>query len=62
MARAALKWGVRDVAREANVSPATVTRVEGDNAANPATLTVLQAALEAAGIEFLPDNGVKLRS
>lgn len=57
MARAALKWGVRDVAREAKVSPATVTRIEADQPANASTLSIIQAALEAAGIEFIPENG-----
>jgi transcriptional regulator with XRE-family HTH domain len=57
MARAALKWGVRDVAREAKVSPATVSRIESDVAANASTLAALQTALEAAGVEFIPANG-----
>jgi transcriptional regulator with XRE-family HTH domain len=57
MARAALKWGVRDVARAAQVSPATVTRVEADRPANAATVAAIRAALEAAGIEFIADNG-----
>jgi hypothetical protein len=28
----------------------------------PATLAAIQRALEAAGIEFLPDNGVRLKA
>jgi transcriptional regulator with XRE-family HTH domain len=28
LARAVLRWGVRDLAREAQVSPATITRIE----------------------------------
>ena len=46
MARAALKWGVREVAKAAKVSPATVTRVEADQPANAATLLAIRAALE----------------
>lgn len=61
MARAALKWGVRDVAREAKVSPATVTRIEGDHPANASTLAAIRAALETAGAEFI-EGGVKMRS
>jgi len=57
MARAALKWGVRDVAREAKVSPATVTRIEADGVANASTLAAIRAALEAAGVVFIPQNG-----
>ena len=57
MARAALKWGVRDVAREAKVSPATVTRIEADEKANASTLAAICAALEAAGVEFIAENG-----
>ena len=65
MARAALKWGVRDLADAAEVSPATVTRIEGGHPANSATLTVIRTALEKAGVQFTPaDNGgegVRLR-
>lgn len=59
MARAGLRWGVRELAERAEVSPNTVTRIEGDQPANPATLAALQRALEAAGIEFTPDGGVR---
>jgi transcriptional regulator with XRE-family HTH domain len=66
MARAALKWGVRDVARAARVSPATVTRVEADQPANASTLGAIRSALEGAGVEFIEQNGggpgVRLRS
>ena len=57
MARAALKWGVRDVAREAKVSPATVTRIEADHPANTSTVAAIRAALEAAGVIFVAENG-----
>jgi transcriptional regulator with XRE-family HTH domain len=57
MARAALKWGVRDVARAAQVSPATVTRVEAGQPANAATVAAICAALETAGVEFIAENG-----
>jgi hypothetical protein len=57
MARAVLKWGVREVAKAARVSPATVTRVEADQPANAATLAAIQTALEAAGVEFIDENG-----
>ena len=57
MARAVLKWGVREVAKAARVSPATVTRVEADQPANAATLAAIRTALEAAGVEFIDENG-----
>ncbi|MFZ6761301.1 hypothetical protein [Pseudoroseomonas sp. WGS1072] len=34
-----------------------MTRIEGDMPANAATLSAIRAALEAAGIEFIPENG-----
>ena len=53
MARAALEWGVRDLARHAGISANTVARFEnGHHTPNPATLKVIRLAFEAAGIEF----------
>mgnify|MGYP003814373603 CR=1 FL=1 len=57
MARAALGWGVRDLAREANVGVSTVTRFEAGAEPIPATLEAIRRALEAAGVEFIPENG-----
>ena len=57
MARAALKWGVRDLAREADITPATVTRIETGKAAYNSTVDAIQKAFEVAGIEFIPENG-----
>jgi transcriptional regulator with XRE-family HTH domain len=57
MARSALKWGVRELAAKAQVSPATVTRIEADSPANAATLRAIQTALELGGVEFIPENG-----
>ncbi len=57
MARAALKLGVRDVAKAAKISPATLSRVEADQGANASTLAAIRAALEAAGVEFIEENG-----
>jgi transcriptional regulator with XRE-family HTH domain len=57
MARAALKWGVRELAREAHVTAATITRIEAGKAAHASTLKAIQSAFEAAGIEFIPENG-----
>ncbi len=57
MARAALRMGVRDLAKVASVSPNTIARIEADLPANTSTLNVVRHALEAAGIEFIPENG-----
>jgi hypothetical protein len=57
MARAALGWGVRDLAREANVGVSTVTRFEAGAEPIPATLSAIMRTLEAAGVEFIPENG-----
>jgi transcriptional regulator with XRE-family HTH domain len=52
MARAAIGWGVRDLAEKAGVTANTVTRIENGSDANQSTIEALQRALEAAGIEF----------
>ncbi|SCB53183.1 Helix-turn-helix domain-containing protein [Rhizobium lusitanum] len=57
MARAALRWGVRDLASRANITAATVTRIEAGRPGYAATLEAIQVAFEAAGIEFIPENG-----
>jgi DNA-binding XRE family transcriptional regulator len=62
MARAGLGWDSTQLAHSANVGRATVARFEtGKSDSIPATLAAIQCALEAAGIEFLPDNGVRLK-
>jgi len=63
MARAGLGWTIGQLAANANVGTATVARFEtGKGETIPATLAAIQRALEAAGIEFLPDNGVRLKA
>lgn len=58
MARAAVGWGVRDLAREAQVGVATVTRFENGQAAPiPATIAAIARALESAGVLFIAPNG-----
>ena len=59
MARAAVGWGVRDLAREAQVGVATVTRFEnGQVTPNHSTLAAIRTALEAAGVVFVEANGL----
>ncbi|MDZ5454736.1 helix-turn-helix domain-containing protein [Labrys sp. ZIDIC5] len=57
MARIALNWGTRDLARNAGVSPDTVARFERGNQLKPQTIDLLRQTLEDAGIEFIPENG-----
>ncbi|CAN7722343.1 transcriptional regulator [Aminobacter sp. LjRoot7] len=57
MARAALEWGVLDLAREAAVSTQTIVRFERGEVLKEATVDRLRSAFEAAGIEFIPANG-----
>jgi transcriptional regulator with XRE-family HTH domain len=52
MARAAIGWGVRELAEKAGVTANTVTRIENGADAKQSTINALQRALEAAGIEF----------
>jgi len=57
MARAAVGWGVRALAKKAGVTANTVTRIENGADAKQSTMDKLQHALEAAGIEFIRENG-----
>jgi hypothetical protein len=57
MARGALEWGVRDLAKAAIMSHDTVCRFERDEELKERTVASIQEALERAGIVFLPDKG-----
>lgn len=57
MARAALGWGVRDLAQVAKVSTDTVTRLERGEELRERTVDAMRGALEAAGVEFIAENG-----
>ncbi|PWL19735.1 transcriptional regulator [Falsochrobactrum shanghaiense] len=57
MARAAIGWGVRDLAREAGVSVDTISRLERGEELQPRTIDAIRAALESAGVVFIPENG-----
>ena len=57
MARAAVGWGVRELAERAGVTANTVTRIENGADAKQSTMDALQRALESAGVEFIPENG-----
>jgi transcriptional regulator with XRE-family HTH domain len=62
MARVALGWGTRELAAAAGVGASTVMRFEtGKVNPNRATLAAIRRALEDAGVEFLDDDGLRLR-
>jgi len=52
MARVALGWSARDLAQRARVGVNTVKRFESGKPANVSTVTLIEQAFEAAGIEF----------
>jgi predicted transcriptional regulator len=59
-ARALLRWEQRDLATASSVSLPTIKRLEskpGIMAAHMSTVTALREALEAAGVQFIDENG-----
>jgi transcriptional regulator with XRE-family HTH domain len=56
-ARALLNWTVRDLAEKAGVHRNTVTRAETDATGPGHATAAIRAALEQAGVEFIPANG-----
>lgn len=56
-ARGLLNWTVRDLAEQSGVHRNTVTRIETEATAPGHSISAVQAALEAAGVEFIPENG-----
>jgi transcriptional regulator with XRE-family HTH domain len=52
MARAALNWGVREVAEITGLSANTIVRFEGGKKANVSTQKLIREAFEAAGVRF----------
>ncbi len=58
MARAALNWTVRDLAKAASLHRNTITNIEtGRYAGDLATLETIAAVLHRAGVEFIDENG-----
>lgn len=56
-ARALLNLTVRDLAEAAGVHRNTVTRAENDTTGQGHATAAIRAALEAAGVEFIAENG-----
>jgi len=57
MARAALGLGVRELAAAAKVSIDTIARFERGEELKERTVEAIQRTLEAAGVEFIDENG-----
>jgi transcriptional regulator with XRE-family HTH domain len=57
MARAALGWGVRELASAAKVSVDTIARFERGEELKERTIEAIHRTLEAEGIDFIDDNG-----
>ena len=57
MARAALGWGIRELANAADIATSTVSRFEAGQNINLSSLNAMKEALEAEGIQFIPENG-----
>lgn len=57
MARAGLGIGIRELAEQAQVSTNTVSRFEAGEELKGRTVAALRAALEAAGVIFIEENG-----
>ena len=63
MARAALRWKVRDLAKRAGMGPGTIVRIENDSTSpkpNASSFAALKAVFEAAGVEFIGTDTVRL--
>ena len=59
-ARSLIRWQQSDLADASSVSIPTIKRLEamdGPLAGHTSTIRALQTALEAAGVEFIPENG-----
>ena len=57
MGRAALGWGVRELAAKAGVAANTVSRFENGSDALGETLRKIRRVFEEAGITFIDENG-----
>ncbi len=66
MGRAAVGWNVRELARNAGVTPNTISRIENGGDALASTMERLQTALEDAGVIFIDADeegpGVRLKA
>ncbi len=63
MARAAVGWSVRELARNAGATPNTISRIENGGDALASTMERLQTALHDAGVIFIDadEGGPRVR-
>jgi DNA-binding XRE family transcriptional regulator len=60
MARAALNWTVRDLAKATGLHRNTITNIEvGRYAGNQESIALIENVFRKAGVEFLSDGGVR---
>jgi transcriptional regulator with XRE-family HTH domain len=58
MARAALGWTVRDLAKATGLHRNTITNIEVNRyVGDPESLALIERVLRAAGIEFINEDG-----
>lgn len=58
MARAALKWTVRDLAEATGLHRNTITNIEvGRYLGDPETLALIKSVLAREGVQFIDENG-----
>ena len=58
MARAALDWTVRDLAKATGLHRNTINNIEvGRYAGDPKTIELIEKTLKGAGVEFIDENG-----
>lgn len=57
MARAALRWSVRDLAEKSGITANTISRIENGSDTRTSTVEALKRALEEGGVVFIPENG-----
>ena len=66
MGRAAVGWSVRELARNAGVTPNTISRIENGGDALASTMERIQTALEDAGVIFIDADeegpGVRIKA
>jgi transcriptional regulator with XRE-family HTH domain len=57
-ARSLVSWKREDLAEACGITERNLARIEaGEIKPRPKTVAAIRAALEAAGVEFIPENG-----
>ena len=56
-ARGLVGWSARELAEAAQLGLSTVQRVEAGGSITAANMAAIRRALEAAGVQLIPENG-----